>query len=225
MAIKNLMEDVVSAIVDEALKKKTNIDKKIRRDDIISYVLNRIPPKYYTSERGILHGVVESQILFQQKTDILLLTYDAIKTIKKGRESELGSGAKKGAGAKELKDRFLPYILGEILEETTFSIISGVKATLVWNGKKAEMLDTGWKNPYVTNDATRGFFHFWPKLPEKESRAKKLKFKLEYSHPDFIKNSIEFEVPVIGDKSVYKSQVLPAILMKTSENKINKKAR
>ena len=69
MSIKNFMEDIVSNIVNEIL---LNEDKEIynnlrHKQDIITYVLNRVPPKYYTSERGLLHGKLESQFTFQQR--------------------------------------------------------------------------------------------------------------------------------------------------------------
>lgn len=217
MAIKNLMEDIVTTIVDEVLKKKSknNADNeiKISKDDIITYVLNRIPPKYFTSERGILHGKLESQVLFQQKTDILLLTYEAIKTIKERRESALPPGIDK-IGEKEY---FLPHVIGEVLEETTFSIVSGIKVTLIYNDKPAEMIDPSWKNPYITNKATRGFYHFWPKLVEQEKEKKKIPFQIKYSHPKFEEDLIGFDLGIVHDRNFYKSHIMPTVLLKVLE--------
>ncbi len=122
MAVKNLMEDIVAALVDEVLLKtsKDDSDIKVYKDDIITYVLNRIPPKYYTSERGILHGKLDSQFVFQQKTDILLLTHEAINTFKKRRSSELPVSEEKTA-----KEYFLPHVLGEILGRNYFLCNTG----------------------------------------------------------------------------------------------------
>jgi competence protein ComFB len=218
MAVKNLMEDIVAALVDEVLLKtsKDDSDTVIYKDDIITYVLNRIPPKYYTSERGILHGKLDSQFVFQQKTDILLLTHEAISTIKKRRSSEVPASVKD-----PVKEYFLPHILGEILEETTFSIIPNVTVTLLYKDKPAEMIDRYWKNPYVTNKSTKGFFHFWPELlhSEKENKksGKKMQFTLLCSHPKFNEKKIEFTLAVVESQNSYKSFIMPMILLEKLE--------
>ncbi|MFH0976209.1 MAG: late competence development ComFB family protein [Spirochaetota bacterium] len=219
MAVKNLMEDIVTALVDEVLlktSKDNNDSDRVYRDDIITYVLNRIPPRYYTSERGMLHGKIDSQFVFQQKTDILLLTHEAINTIKKRRSSEL-----KTAQEEKAREYFLPHILGEILEETTFSIIPSVAVTLLYEKKPAEMIDDSWKNPYITNKATKGFFHFWPKLPdsgtENRSRGNKIQFELVCTHPKFLERRTEFILEIVENRNSYKSYIMPMVLMQKLE--------
>ncbi|MBN2039771.1 MAG: late competence development ComFB family protein [Spirochaetes bacterium] len=216
MAIRNLMEDMVTGIVEEVLVMKANdnndVIKNINKDDIITYVLNRIPPKYYTSERGILHGKLESEVMFQQKTDILILIHEAIKTVQKRRESELHI-----AKNKIKKELFFPHVLGEVLENTTFSIVSDVNVTLFCNDKPAVMIDESWKNPYITNKATKGFFHFWPKPEAEEKAIEDINFKIVCRHPKFKENSIEFTLQAVDDRNFYKSHVLPMILLQSQE--------
>lgn len=220
MAVRNLMEDIVSALAEEVLSKTTkdqeDSDTVIYKDDIITYVLNRIPPKYYTSERGMLHGKLDSQFVFQQKTDILLLTHEAISTIKKRRSSELpGSVEERAEGF------FLPHVLGEVLEETTFSIIPNVSLTLSYNNKPAEMIDQSWKNPYTTSKATKGFFHFWPQLPDlgrkNKKSGEKIQFTLLCTHPKFKEKKIDFSLAVVENRNSYKSFIMPMILMEKLE--------
>lgn len=219
MAVKNLMEDIVSALIEEVLSKmkdQDDTDTIIYKDDIITYVLNRIPPKYYTSERGMLHGKIDSQFVFQQKTDILLLAHEAINTVKKRRSSELpGSMEEKTEGF------FLPHILGELLEETTFSIIPDVSVMLLYKDKPAEMIDVNWKNPYITNKSTKGFFHFWPKLPDSgkdnKKSGEKLHFTLVCTHPKFNEKKIDFDLSVVENRNSYKSYIMPMILMEKLE--------
>ena len=220
MPVKNLMEDVVAALVEEVLSKISNPPDDdnaiIYRDDIITYVLNRIPPRYYTSERGILHGKLDSQFVFQQKTDILLLTHEAISTIKQRRLSELPARSQEN-----IKEYFLPHIIGEILEETTFSIVPEVSVTLLYKDKPAEMIDESWKNPYMTNKSTKGFFHFWPKLPDSGKNFKKgenkIQFTLLCTHPKFKENKIEFSLSVVESQNSFKSHIMPMILMEKLE--------
>lgn len=216
MTIRNLMEDMITGIVEEVLVMKSHdnndVIKNINKDDVITYVLNRMPPRYYTSERGILHGKLESEVMFQQKTDILILIHEAIKTIQERRDSELHI-----AKNKIKKESFLPHVLGEVLEETTFSIIPDVSVTLLYNDKPVEMIDESWKNPYVTNKATKGFFHFWPKFFPEETDNNEIKFKVICSHPKFQESFIEFSLNFVDDRNFYKSHVLPMVLLQSKE--------
>ncbi len=219
MAVRNLMEDIVDSLVEEVLA-KTNRDEKddavIYKDDVVTYVLNRIPPKYYTSERGMLHGKLDSQFVFQQKTDILLLAHEGIKIIKKRRSSELPAFKED-----KIKEYFLPHILGEVLEETTFSIIPKVTVTLLYNDKPAGMIDKSWKNPYVTNKSTKGFFHFWPNLQDFEKEIKKggreIPFSVLCSHPKFNKKKMDLSLSIAEGQNSHKSYIMPMILMEKLE--------
>jgi len=57
MPAKNLMQDIVVNILDEVLKKEgARRVSEHQKDEIIAYVLNRVPPRYVTSERGLLYG-------------------------------------------------------------------------------------------------------------------------------------------------------------------------
>jgi hypothetical protein len=78
------MEDVVSSVVGELLaKQKEELPHAdMYWDDIIAYVLNRIPPKYITSERGILHDRIDALSAVQQRSDILFLAHEAIVVIR-----------------------------------------------------------------------------------------------------------------------------------------------
>ena len=123
MSVKNLMEDVVKSTIDELLKEEKYFEGASKyKQDIAAYVLNRIPPKYVTSERGILHGRLEAKFLFQQRTDVIFLIHEALNVIK-GRRDMPSSGIQDSIESKHL---FFPHIIGEVLEETTFSVVSDV---------------------------------------------------------------------------------------------------
>ncbi|MBP7605227.1 MAG: late competence development ComFB family protein [Spirochaetes bacterium] len=214
MAVKNLMEDIVTSVVREVLKKDNDIPKgDIYEQDIIAYVLNRVPARYITSERGIIHGKLESRFKFQQRTDILFLIQEAIQNVR-GRRPSSPSSVDELAG----RTRMLPHIMGEVLEETTFSIIPGVEVTLLYGDKPAAMIDESWTNPYFTNKATKGYFHFWPEYNEKEMDAKKDNtFSLTFSHPKFSPKSIEVSLRVPGSTNLYESRIIPITLMQIKE--------
>ncbi|MDY6968099.1 MAG: late competence development ComFB family protein [Spirochaetota bacterium] len=216
MAIRNLMEDIVSAVVDEVLLKEAKDDRETMtyKQDIITYVLNRVPPKYFTSERGILHGKLESQFTFQQRTDILFLAHEALEITKKRRIPEKHTENDRI----DVKTNFLPHIIGEILEETTFSIIPDVEVTLLYNDQPAQMIDSSWKNPYITNKATKGYYHFWPEfIDDKMSKNNKILFHLAFKHSKFNEKTIELTTNYMDAYNLYKSQIIPIVLFEKKE--------
>lgn len=215
MAIINLMVDVVTGIVHEVLKKTSELpEPEIYEPDITAYVLNRIPPKYITSERGILHGKLESRYIFQQKTDILLLVHEAIDVIKKRRPPLVP----RDKGMYRERNAFLPHLMGEVLEETTFSMIPGMEVTLKFGGKPAKMIDVSWKNPCVTNKATKGFYHFWPDFIEGEMQKKKNSpFTIHFRHPRCQEKEVEVDLGIIDNFELYKSHIVPIVLIQTRE--------
>lgn len=211
MAVKNLMEDIVTSVVREVLKKDKDIPKgDIYEQDIIAYVLNRVPACYITSERGIIHGKLESRFKFQQRTDILFLIQEAIQTIHSRRSSSPSSVDELGG-----KTRMLPHIMGEVLEETTFSVIPGVEVTLLYRDRPAAMIDDSWTNPYFTNKATKGYFHFWPEFVEKQMDEKKDNpFSLGFSHPKFSPRKVDLTLRVLESTNLYESRIIPITLMR-----------
>ncbi len=216
MAFKNLMEDIVTAVVDEVLMKedKDSLEYKPDKQDIITYVLNRMPPKYYTSERGILHGTLEAKFTFQQKADILFFTHEAIKIIQSRRRSEI----EPKDVTDESKIYCLPHIIGEALEETTFSVIPDVKVTLLHQGKPAKMVDTTWKNPYITSKSTEGYYHFWPEFSEEQMKKNdEILFTIAFEHPKINEISIDLKIKVLDTCNMYKSHVMSIILLQAME--------
>ena len=214
MAVKNLMEDIVTSVVREVLKKDKDIPKaEIYEQDIIAYVLNRVPARYITSERGIIHGKLESRFKFQQRTDILFLIQEAIQNIQSRRASS-PSSVEELAG----RERMLPHIMGEVLEETTFSIIPGVEVTLLYKGKPAAMIDESWTNPYTTNKATKGYFHFWPEFAAKAMDEKKdIPFTITFTHPKFTGKQLELSLRGPESTNLYESRIIPITLMQIKE--------
>jgi len=212
MEFFNLIEAIVKDIVDEVIKKDESLHNlKIHRNDIIAYILNRVPPRYVTGERGIIHTRIDPRLKFQQHTDILFLTYEAIELFSKRRESEVdenGQSAEKVTG-------ILPHLIGEALEETTLSVIPDLKITLLYNDEPAHMMDSGWKNPYHGTKATRGYFHFWPKYIEKEMKdASEIEFRVKFEHPKFDPRTVKLTVKPGIKNNLGSTQPIPLVLMK-----------
>jgi competence protein ComFB len=214
MAIKNLMEDIVTSVVREVLKKEKEIPRtEVYEQDIIAYVMNRVPPRYITSERGVIHGKLETRFKFQQRTDILFLIHEALQTIKKRRASSHSAHEETMK-----KSRVLPHVMGEVLEETTFSIVPDVEVTLVFNGRPARMIDESWENPYMTNRATKGYFHFWPEFtPGEMAEGKDINFKLTFKSPRFNKKEVDVTLKVLDTMNLYESRIIPITLLQIKE--------
>ncbi len=215
MAIRNIMEDLVTSVVHEVLSKEQGVEHlEIYFDDIVAYVLNRIAPRYVTSERGILHDRIDFTRSAQQKSDILFLAHEALGYVKSRRSSQ--SPPARSAGDEGV--RFFPHLLGEVLEETTFGAVSGIEVSLLYKGKLAPMIEPHWPNPYRTVKATRGFYHFWPKFIEGEMNdGGPVEFLLRFTHPSLEDAEVGLSLRVAGNFNLGNSHVLPITLMKTRE--------
>lgn len=215
MEFFNLIEMIVKDIVDEVLAKEDDFKNiKYLRNDIIAYVLNRVPPRYVTGERGIIHSRIDPRLKYQEHTDILFLTYEAISIFTKRR----GPGAGVTGIDEEKLSGLIPHMIGEVLEETTLSIIPDLKITLLYNEQPAEMMDIGWKNPYIAAKATRGYFHFWPRYIEEKMRGEDhVEFKIVFDHPEFEPRSVKIKAKVNKKNDLGNTQSIPMVLLKLKE--------
>lgn len=212
MEFFNLIEAIVKDIVDEVLNRDESLlNLKFHRNDIIAYVLNRVPPRYVTGERGIIHTRIDPRLKFQQHTDILFLTYEAIDLFSRRRESEIEDSAQR----EEKITGLLPHLIGEALEETTLSVIPDLKITLLYRDEPAHMMDSGWKNPYHATRATRGYFHFWPKYIEEDMKGlEEIEFRVRFEHPKFDLRSVRVTVKPGEKITLGSTRSIPLVLMK-----------
>jgi len=215
MEFFNLIEMIVKDIVDEVLAKEEDFKNiKFHRNDIIAYVLNRVPPRYVTGERGIIHSRIDPRLKYQEHTDILFLTYEAIGLFSKRRASEIGQIN----GENEKLSGLIPHMIGEALEETTLSVIPELKVSLLFEDKPAVMMDLGWKNPYIAAKATRGYFHFWPRyIEDKMCTCDHVDFQLTFEHPKFETRSIKVRAKVNKKNDLGNTQSIPLVLLKLKE--------
>jgi competence protein ComFB len=214
MSVKNIMEDIVSSTVEEVLKKENDKNNTLEyREDICAFVLNRINPNYVTSERGILHGLLDSRFLLQQKTDILLLIHEAISVIHERRDHEF----KHIDLEKETYTYFFPHILGEVVEESTFSKVDDVKVTLLYQGRPVKMMSDGWNNPFLTNSGTMSYYHFWPVLDEEPDPEKEYEFKLVFEHDKMEGKEYLFTVKPVKAVNMSASRSIPIMLLTLKE--------
>ena len=211
MAVRNLMEDIVSSIIKEVMKKNKESVKNSEFDDILAYVLNRTCQRYVTGERGVLHGKINARYAIQERPDILFLIYEAINVIGKRRSSNIMKNGEK-APVSHLRCR---HILGQVLEESTFSVIPEVRVKLLFDGKGVKMADKSFSNPYITNSATRGYYHFWARYSDDMGGSNK--FKLDFKHPKFEGKTLEIDIDSFKGFDISRSFIVPVVLLKLKD--------
>jgi competence protein ComFB len=215
MEFFNVIEMVVKDIVDDVLARDEKYKSiKYHRNDIIAYVLNRIPPRYVTGERGIIHTRIDPALKYQQHTDMLFLIYESMELFSKRRPTEIDDTKESG----EKFSGLMPHILGEVLEETTLSIIPDLKVILLYYDEPAAMMDQGWKNPYITTKATRGYYHFWPGfIKDKMGENDPINFKISFQHPKFREHALDLQCRINRSKNAWSSVSVPLVLLKLKD--------
>ena len=207
MKVTNLMEDYVRAHVDDMYErlKTENIswltcDCENCRMDTECYVLNRIPPKYTISGRGVNHAQSELDTVKQVMADVDTLVMDGIRIISGSKRPNHGSSYTSDAEIVSGKYPyfFFPIFSGSVYDGTTFEALSNAEITILYNGKPAKMLDSTWQNPCKTFKATEGAYAFCvePEKAKKEGLPKDFSFELLIKAPGYDTINYAFSVPV-----------------------------
>jgi len=216
MSLVNMMEDKIKATVNEVLSVRDDrflLTKYM--EDIVAFVLNRVPPRYITSGRGLIHNEIEFSINSQLQTDIRLCVNDAIRTLTSRREPEKNASLMSDYVGKHY---YFPYVIGEVLEESTFSIIPDVEVKLFYNNSPVSMIDPSWANPYITCNATKGFYIFWPDfLKEEMDTAGDNIFRISFRHKKFFKKELSFSMRALDNINMNRSLVVPLALLKIDD--------
>lgn len=172
MSVHNVMEDLVTQDVndlfDAAEKTKEpwlTCSCKQCRLDTICYVLNRIPPKYIKSGRGLAYSRTDTYIdKTQVAVDISRLSLEGMKQVLSTRRPH---GEITELPVPPVFN--FPTIVGKVLNGLTFEPEKNLSVSLLLNGKLAESINLSWENPYVVSSHTPGAFSFWVK-PQKAAK-------------------------------------------------------
>lgn len=215
------MEDIVTNATMEMLR---DVDDNLLKcsayiEDIICYVLNRVPPKYITSGRGVLHLELEQEENSQQLADIYSKIKEAIEIISTRRKDSEKIFMEDDffykdnvIHTKEYYDNF-PYFTGRILKSDKTQLKDEVEVVLYKkvNGKyeKAEMISRNWQNPFIVDENTYGYYTFWVK-PEKAKNQSKpceedFQFKLTFKSKNYDEIDKIIDVAIYTEKAKYLS--------------------
>ena len=213
MNIHNLMEEVVGHRINKLYNqiKEVNAcwltcDCENCRADAISYVLNRIAPRYVVSGRGVIHArdiLQDAQI----KADIDALGIEGIRIISSTKRPFHSSARTECIVEASEKPVFnFPIIQGSILEGNSFEPLANATVTLKMDGKEVDMADITWANPLNTYSSTKGSYSFWPKAIEAENadETKKFNFSIEVKRPGYDQVNYAFDTVLISENKIRK---------------------
>jgi competence protein ComFB len=213
MRLKNYQEDLVLHAVDIALEDYPELKgDDVARTDIAAYVLNRLPPRYITSERGFTRLATEEMEPEQEQQNmarlinVLMLVNDGIELLNERRppdsDPHSGNGHERvdtdPAEELALVHNF-PQIVGKVVDAETGDSITRATVTLLRDDEVAHSADAGWPNPFVTAERTFGYFSFWP-APIRDEREKlDHRVLVVVDHPDYEQVRLERDIKTTGD--------------------------
>jgi competence protein ComFB len=193
----------VNEICDEEEQRGSNAYCTTRacRLDAVCYVLNRLPPRYVTSGRGLAHVEQDISSDTQLAVDITKLSHEALKRIAAVRRSYYDDESPEP----DIKGPCFnfPAITGRILNGVSFEPVDGAEVHLLRDGSPVPMFDSRWQNPYTLAGHTYGTYSFWPR-PDRASKAgERASFELEISATaeGFEKLEYFFTVDLVADET------------------------
>ena len=203
------METAVLKVVDEICDDDessgsprycTSIDC---RTDVACFVLNRIPQRYVSSQRGRIHTDVELTHDPQLLVDIVTLTHEGLHRVTSVRRSFYGDSGppdRRGPGPRY----HVPVILGRLLDGTTFDLVADATVHLLENGEPVRMLDARWQNPYRIVKQTAGNYLFWPAsvAVERQGEDRVFEFEIRVSGEGYEQMRHFFSVKVAADQRI-----------------------
>ena len=206
MNVHNQMEEIEIKITNRLFDQVKELDPpwfscdcENCRMDAISYVLNRVPPKYVVSGRGVTYN---SQVLSenQVQADLEALSLEAIRIVNTVKRPYHNATALKKQTAITAPIFNFPLITGTVLDGTTFEPLYGATVELKQDGKLVTMMDASWNNPAKTYQTTKGTYTFWlkPYNADKEGENKSFNFTIEISAPDYESTTYALCVPVVS---------------------------
>jgi competence protein ComFB len=208
MEIHNTTEDLVFSTISEicvSIEKSGNPDKLCLCDqcriNAACFVLNRIPPHYIISNRGVARIEQETISRQQKEADVVSLVFEALKRVNHNQRPypDHTNGpvkeAKKGAVFN------IPTIIGRAFDGVKFSPLAGVNVELWRDRKLVEMKNRNWQNPCTLTSNTQGTFTFWPEsIPAKEAGSRKnFEYSVKIEVPGFETMTHFFQIPVISE--------------------------
>ncbi|HTX72695.1 MAG TPA: late competence development ComFB family protein [Rectinemataceae bacterium] len=194
MDIRNVMEDLVKAVVDELFDAE-KAEKRLGfctcdqcRHDVACYVLNRVKPEYIVSSRGLAYSEREGLDKVQRQADVISLVKEGWgKVAHAPRPTSSHGGEEAISSATEGPAYNFPTIMGRVFDGRNFAPIGEGRVRLLEAGVDVPMVDPNWQNPFILAGATAGTFIFWPRpLPSPVGEGERTwTFEIRVEAPGF----------------------------------------
>jgi hypothetical protein len=216
MHLKNYNEDLVLNTVKIVLKDRVDI-KPTRAFvlDVAAYTLNRIPPKYITSERGFTRELIQSAAGengdgLVNVIELITLINRAVDVVARRRTAEAGSRRRSPAAESDddptLRLTYfynMPHIFGRLVSADDGSPVIAADATLFVNDSLSVPAEPGWHNPYRTNEQTKGYFSFWPQAEMGSEDTLRVELSLGVNHRKYKPFTLRKAMKVPGEFFVH----------------------
>lgn len=187
MRVHNLVKDLVVQKVEElyadsAELRALSLDQDPGSQfDVVCYVLNRVPPMYVVSGRGIAHNeTIDYQTKVQQLADITRLVKQGMESVGRNRRSRAD-----GTFGSLRQGPFLnfPSIIGRMFNGVNFEPVHDLTVGLYQDGQLVKVIDPNWQNPYKLVLNTAGTYLFWPHpqtaQPSEQSRTVEMELRVD----------------------------------------------
>jgi len=207
MKVHNVMEELITTRVNlmyerlnEAKPSWFTCDCEDCRLDVVSYVLNRIPPRYVVSGRGVVH-TMKLVPTPQIKADVDALVIEAVRAInstKRPYHKELVPASR--SQVPEVSFNF-PIFSGSVFDGASFEPLIDCTITLKYGEGNAEMIDKTWANPCKTYSVTNGSYSFLvkPMKADKAGESKYFTFTVAVAAKGYTPASHAFSIPLISE--------------------------
>jgi hypothetical protein len=217
MRLKNYNEDLVLETVKIVLRDRKDVTaSRSFVLDVAAYALNRIPPKYITSERGFTREVVQANNGNGERGEKLLNIIELITLVnravdvvarrrREGTPSRRAARATSADGGDGPLTYFynMPHIFGRIVDAGDGKPVFAAEATLWINERVSVPAEPGWRNPYTTNEQTKGYFSFWPRVEMGGTEAMRVDMRIAFAHGRYAPFTLRKSLKVPGDFFVH----------------------
>jgi len=214
MRLKNYNEDLVLETVKIVLKDRPDIPaSRSLVLDVAAYALNRVPPKYITSERGFTREFVhdgngEEGERLVNVIELITLVNRAVDVVARRRREAVPA---RRPVTLSLKDEDLhltyfynmPHIFGRVVDESSGQPVIDARATLWVNDQVSVPAEPGWHNPITTHEQTKGYFSFWPQVEMGQSETARVDLRVSFEHDGYKPCDVKKSLKVTGDFFVH----------------------
>lgn len=183
ISYSEVLNTVNKLFTDENLKQRNLVNDTTLKEDIICYMLNRIPPCYTASSRGYNYYISGQKT--QTQVDLFALFFEALNVFQR----KIHDYVKTPQSGHEDETWFnFPLFTGTVYDGETFSKLSNVKITFYLDNQIIHNTKPNYPNPYNTHSKTKGQYTFLldPVKNDSPDMTERIFYiKIAFEHQDY----------------------------------------